>query len=129
MGGGQWSVCVAYPSTSVIDITKRYKGRKVKIVKYKEYSNEPTDALYHKKYKVAFWAASHCNLKYDFRGVVGFVLNAVKHAKNLFFCSENCLWALQKEFPNALNLEPEKCMPAHFADRKNFVTVWEGIIN
>jgi hypothetical protein len=128
-GGGQWSVCVAHPYTSVIDITKRYKGRYVKIMSYIDYSNNPSDVQYHKRYKVAFWAASNCNLRYDFKGVIGFVFRTVKNAKNLFFCSENSLWALQKEFPDALDIEPEDCMPAHFCNKAKFSTVWEGIIN
>lgn len=121
LGGGPNSVRVAPPRTSIIDITKKYKGREVKIVRY---SNEE----YEKKgrYKVAFWAATSCNKKYDWLGILKFKLKWIRQSKSLPFCSENSLWALQKEYPLAMDrLEPHKCMPAHF---NSFETVWEGII-
>ena len=122
LGGGQDSIRVAPPLTSVIDITKKYKGRYVKIVRY---VNED----YEKKgrYKVAFWASSNCNKKYDWFGIFRFKLKWLfDHKERDFFCSELSLWALQKDYPDAMDgLEPYKCMPAHFCALE---TVWEGII-
>lgn len=122
LGGGQYSVRVAPPRSSVIDITEKYKGRYVKIVKYNNTEYESKG-----RYKIAFWAASNCNKRYDWFGILRFKINWLfKQAKGLPFCSENALWASQKEFPEMMNgLEPHKCMPAHFC---SLTTVWKGII-
>jgi len=123
LGGGQHSVCVAPPCTSIIDFTKKYKNRYVKIVRYKG------DGYVIRRYKVAFWAASHCNLKYDWRGVIAFIVTSLRDRFNKYFCSENSLWALQKEQPEALDgIKPEKCVPAHFTVDEFFAVVWEGYI-
>ncbi len=123
--GGQYAVRVNPPRTQLIDVTKTYpKGRKFCVVRYK-------NDLYQKKrrYKVAVWAASHCNLRYDFFGVIKFRLPWLFHRKSLYFCSENTLWALQKEHPEALKgLKPHECMPAHFLDKKHFEVVYEDTI-
>ena len=97
--------------------------RYICIVKYKN------EEFKYKRYKVAVFAASKCNLKYDWRGVIGFVIKWVKQNNKLYFCSEMCLWALQEVFPKALNsMRPENCMPADFLNPKYFEVVWEGII-
>lgn len=121
-GGGQESVCVAPPKTRVVDITKKYKGRYVKIVKYNA-SDYNT-----KRYKIAFWSATHCNLPYDFLGIAAFITKVFKHVRNWWFCAEDCLWCLQKQYVNAFEIEPDKCMPARFLGNGTTV-VWEGIIN
>jgi hypothetical protein len=90
--GGPNSVRVAPPKTKIIDITKQYKGRYVKIVKYN------ADDYDRKRYKVALWAASFNNLPYDKAGVLAFLgwfRKWLKHAKDLYFCSEMCLTSLQ----------------------------------
>ena len=122
-GGGQWSVCVAPPRTQIVDITKRYKGRYLKIVRYTgpEYEDK-------KRYKVAFWAATHCNLPYDWRGIFAFIWKKIKQHASFWFCSENAAWALQKEYPCALDKVPEKCVPADFLNPKWFKVTWEGEI-
>ena len=79
------------------------------------------------RYKIAFWAASNCNLGYDWFGILKFKLKFMFHQKRMFFCSENALWSLQKEFPGALGMKPEKCMPSRFL-RDEFELVWEGEI-
>ena len=121
-GGGQWSVNVSPPKAKVVDITKVHKGRHIKVVRFK-------NDTYDKKgrYKVAFWAASNCNLGYDWFGILRFKLKFMFHQKRMFFCSENALWALQKEFIGALGMKPEKCMPSRFL-RDEFELVWEGEI-
>jgi len=124
LGGGPLSVCVAIPTTKIVDITKRYKGRRARIVKY--YAPN-----YNKRrYKVAFWSASGCNLPYDILGVASFMIPVIRFFNKFkaFFCSENCLWALQKEYKDALGgLKPDKAMPAHFLT-KEFRVVWDGVI-
>ena len=126
LGGGNYSVRVAPPKTSIIEIDKTYTGRFVTVVKYKG------DKYAQKRYKVAFWASSNCNLPYDWLGVLRFKFKRLlgrllDHQEKAYFCSENTLWALQKEYPNALNIQPYECMPAHFLGEQ-FEVVWEGII-
>ena len=124
-GGGQYSVSVIAPKTKVVDIRKRHKGRTIRLIRYKNKTYEEKG-----RYKVAFWAASMCNLKYDFLGVLAFRVRwLIKQSVRLFFCSELGLFALQKEFKKALNrMLPEKCYPANFSSSTEFETVWEGII-
>ena len=124
-GGGQYSVSVIAPRTKIVDIRKRHKGRTIRLIRYK-------NARYEKKgrYKVAFWAASMCNLKYDFLGILAFRLKWLfKQSKRLFFCSELGLFSLQKEFKTAMGgIAPEHCFPADFARSKDFKIIWEGNI-
>ncbi len=123
MGGGPHSIKVAPPKTRIIKITKDYKGRYVKILKY----NHTTYAT--KRYKVAFWAASHCNLVYDFFGVLKFKIHQIFHWKNSYLCSDNVGSGVQKEYPYAHEwLDPHQWMPAHCLDPKFFTVVWEGVI-
>ena len=123
-GGGPFVVCVAPPKTEIVDIRERYpEGMKFAVVRYKN------DAYKKKKrYKVAFWASSNCNRKYDWFGVLKFKLkNFIYHKKNMFFCSENALWALQKGFPNVFGgMKPHECMPADFLNKKYFEIIYEG---
>jgi len=121
-GGGPNAVCVAPPKTRIVDIRKKYKGRHIKIMAYEGYYGN------RKRYKVAFWSASKSNLQYDFLGILSFVTKLVSQARSRFFCSENCLWSLQKEFDWALNLAPADCMPAHFVLSDDMICVWEGDI-
>ena len=118
--GGQHAMYVGPPFSRLIDIRKKHPRRFCKILRYRGYDKPRKSA------KVAAWAASHCNLVYDFSGVVSFLFKFVKDAKHLYFCSENALWALQKEYPKALGLRPDKCMPAHFVSGKEFIVIWEG---
>jgi len=120
-GGGQWSVRVAPPSTKIADITQIYKSRNIRIYRYRNSLYEAS-----KRYKVAFWAASGCNLRYDWLGVIRFKIKLIWSVKSRFFCSENSAWALQKEFPEALGKKPEDCMPADFTNLGYFEKVWEG---
>ena len=122
LGGGQYVVDPIVPRIKIIDIRKRYAGRYVKIVKY---DNDTYDK---KRYKVAFWAATHNNLAYDFLGVLKFKLSFLFHRKRAYFCSECVLESLQREYPQALGgMKPHKAMPAHFL-LGEFKIVWEGYI-
>lgn len=123
-GGGPYIVEVSWPRIHIGDIRTKFRGSYIKIVRY---SNEEYEDQ--KRYRVAFWAASTSNLGYDIWGVLYFKVKWLfRHSKRLFFCSENALWALSKEYPRAINLPPEKCMPAHFLRAPGFSVVWEGII-
>lgn len=125
LGGGPYAVRVNPPKTKITDIREQYRGRRMVVVRYKN-----PDFIEKKRYKVAFWAASHCNLVYDYWGVLRFKLGwLIRERKNLFFCSENAAWALQKEFPGAFSgMEPSKVMPAHFLNELYFEIVWEGVV-
>lgn len=130
LGGGPYSVRVAPPKTKVIDIREVYPGRYVKVVKHKA----PDYNV--KRYKVALWAATHCNLPYDFKGIIRFkaekipfINRFIDHSKNTFFCSESVLTALQKEYPKVLKeVDPHECYPAAFLMPQYFEVVWEGYI-
>lgn len=123
-GGGQHSINISPPVSKLIDITKRHKGRYIKVVRYKNEEYEKS-----KRYKVAYFSASLCNKGYDFRGVISFVFRWIKQNNRLYFCSEGALWSLQKVFPAVLyKLKPQRCMPAHFCLPRDFETVYEGIV-
>jgi len=121
-GGGQWAVAVVPPKSKIVDITKKYKGRYIKIVRHR------AESYSIKRYKVAFWASSNCNTYYDWHGVLGFAFKWFKSKVNKYFCSENALYALQKEYFGALGIKPDKCFPAHFLATRFFEEIWEGEI-
>ena len=122
-GGGSDAIRIGAPRIKNVDIVKRYKGRYVKILRY---DNED----YEKKgrYKVAYFAATMCNRKYDWRGVLRFWFPFIGDNKGRYFCSEGSAQALQDEYPQAFNgAKPSTIMPAHFLN-KEFVVVYEGVI-
>lgn len=123
LGGGPFAVRVNPPRTKVIDVRQQYAGHTMAVVRYK--GEEFDERL---RYKVAFWAATHCNLRYDYLGVLRFRLGSwFAQRRSTYFCSENAAWALQKEFPNALKgMKPEDVMPAHFLNPLHFEIVWSG---
>jgi len=122
LGGGPHSVAVIAPIIKVVDIRKRHKGKYIKIVKYKgnDYNR--------KRYKVAFWASSACNKKYDWFGVLRFKIKIFFQMPWRYFCSENAAFALYKEYPYALKKIPSDCLPADFLNEKFFEVIWEGYI-
>jgi len=122
--GGYNSIRVAPPTTQIIDdFTKFYKGKYICIRRLKndEYENKL-------RYKIATWAASHCNLKYDWFGIGHFLFGKwLTGSKIKYFCSENTIWAIRKELPNVMNgINTDMVMPGHFIDSNEFETVWEG---
>lgn len=128
-GGGQHSIFVGLPKSRPVDIRKKHKGEYARIVTYVGYMDYECRIGYHKRYKVAYWSATMNNIGYDVLGVASFMCNIIKQDKKKYFCSENALEALQNEYPDALGgMKPSECMPAHFTDKKNFFTIWEGVI-
>lgn len=123
-GGGSYSVAVYPPKTKIIDIEEKCKGRYICVVKYKGKQYEER-----KRYKVAFWAATLCNLYYDWFGVLKFKIGWLFHFRNRYFCSENAAYALQQEYPEALGKDPYGVLPADFLLPKQFEVVWEGLIS
>jgi len=125
-GGGPYSVNVAPPKTRVVDIRKVHAGRYIKVMRYVDPDYEART-----RYKVAFWAASNCNLPYDWFGCLKFKLKFLWHFKSRFFCSENTGFALRKEheFIFPVSLPNHKLLPAHFLWGVRFEQVWEGIIS
>jgi len=122
-GGGQWAVSAVMPKLKVVDITKAYRKRYIKIVAYKG-----RNYMLKKRYKVAFWAATLNHSRYDWLGVLRFKIRWLFNKKDWWFCSESCLYALQKEYPHALHKKPAECMPADFLNKDYFRIVWEGVI-
>ncbi len=123
-GGGIHSVNIAPPQSKFVEITKKHKGRHVCLMRYKN-----KDYLKKGRYKVSYFSATLANKSYDIRGVLSFLIKWIKQDNRLFFCSEGATWALQKEFPQALNgLPPSDIMPADFFDHHDFEKVWEGDI-
>lgn len=121
-GGGPFAARVNPPMGGKVNITEYYRGIYIKVVKYK------SDDYEVKRYKVAFEAATRLNMLYDVMGVLRFVVPWIPNPKKFRFCSENALECLQIEYPNALSIKPEDCMPAHFLNAQNFELVWEGVI-
>ena len=116
-----WSIRIAPPKSKLVNFPEFYKGRYVKIVRYKEYDN------FDKLKDVAMWAATHVNVPYDFPGILKFVLVWVKQHASRWFCSENYIWSHQKVYRNAFGgLEPFKSMPAHGLDDEYVDVIWEG---
>lgn len=121
--GGQWIVEVSPPKVKIVDIREKFKNHYICIIRYK---NED----YQKKgrYKVALWATSHCNRRYDFFGVLALKFKIFWQWKSRPFCSENILWAFKQEYPRVMAIKAEECMPADYAKSKQFEIVWEGWI-
>lgn len=121
-GGGPYAVRVNPPSSREVDIRKQYPGKHIIVVKYLAVDYAIN------RYKVAYKAATHCNIVYDFTGVLKFRIPFLPNFDGNYFCSENALWALQFDYEGALGIKPAKCMPAHFLNRQCFGKVWEGVI-
>jgi len=122
-GGGNRSVRIAPPRAKVIDITKVYAGRYIKILRY---TGEDWDR---KRKHIAWINATLCNTKYDRKGILGFLVGWIKHHVSKWFCSEGWLYSHQAEYPGALKgMAPDKCMPAHAVRSPELRTIWEGYV-
>ena len=118
-----WSVRIAPPRAKLVNFPEFYKGRYIKIIRYKEYEN------FDKLKDVALWAVSHCNVPYDFPGIFRFLFIWIKQHASKWFCSENFIWSYQQIYPKAFDgLLPHKSMPADSLNIKYSETVWEGRI-
>jgi len=119
-GGGPWVVRAMPPKIVCGDFSKIYgKGREYAVLSFK-------DSIWRRKkrYKTAFWAGTNVHQRYDILGIIKMKLPFVFHSKSAYFCSENALWALQKDYPKAMNgMKPYNCTPAHFFESKEFEVV------
>lgn len=123
-GGEIHAINISPPFSKLVDITNVHKGRSFRLVRYKNQDYE--DRL---RYKVAYFSATLCNKPYDFSGILAFAFKWFSHNNRLYFCSEGASFALQRVFPKAFGgISPDKLMPAHFTDSKQFETVLEGVI-
>ncbi len=119
--GGYHGTEAVWPKSGVVDIQKKYvdRGAKIKVLKYKG-----ENFMERKRYKVALWSATKCNLRYGFFALPWFKL------KNLFklkgqnflarlsypFCSFKEAWAFYTEgYILIEGMEPQSFCPAHFA--------------
>ena len=109
----------------VEDIIKVYSGCYIKVLKYK---GENYDK--HLRYKIAcFYNAIASNLKYDWFGVISFIIPKIQQIKGRPFCSEACCEAYQKFYPMFFDgKNSSKCMPCYFLNKKGFEIVWEGFV-
>lgn len=143
--GGQYSINARIPFSKPIDITEVHEGRYVKIVR----PRLPQYDL--RRYKVAVWCATRCNIPYGIFGVLWFKMKGI-FKKNVFsaigdFCSELSAFGIWREYgynedlPTVVNLytqmipgeqflpkKPNETMPADFLNPKYFEVVWEGFL-
>ena len=128
LGGGD-AIRHSFPLAKLIKITKKHKGKYIKIVAYDEHN-------YYKflRYKVAVFAASLNNTAYNLFSLLWFRLNNklfknnnILASRHMPFCSFSCAWALKKVFPDSFE-NSSTVMPAAFLDKDKFIVIWEGYI-
>lgn len=121
-----WSIRIAPPKSKLVDFSEFYKGKYVKIVRYRHYES------FDKLKDVAIWAGTHVNVPYDFPGILNFISflrSWVKQHTSMWFCSENFVWSHQQVYLDSFNnLLPHKAMPAHGLLPEYVDVIWEGII-
>lgn len=123
-GGGKHSINISPPISKLVDITKKHKGRYVRVVRY---DNE--EFKQGKRYKVAYFSASLCNRGYDFGGIAAFLFKWIKQNNRLYFCSEGCAHSFKMVFPKIFGgRKPDKIFPADFNGINGFDIISEGII-
>jgi len=124
LGGGPYSVRTNPPMTKIVEFVNEHKGREYIVLKC---LREDFDR---KRYKIAFWSSSLCNLKYDFKGIAKFKLKKlIWHDSDKYFCSENVCWSYQKEYKDFMGgISPHKVTPGHFYDSIEFEEVFSGKI-
>ena len=116
----------------MIDIRDKYAGQYLELVRARKITDRRKAA------RVAMWAVSNSNKDYYLSGIGAFLSKLFRQNTGKLFCSENCLFALWKEYAEILKNHPipvkdeSKCMPAHFNPAGNpdheFFTVWRGWI-
>ena len=121
-----WSVRIAPPKAKLVNFPEFYKGRYIKVVRYKDYDN------FNRLKDVAIWAATHVNVPYDIPGILSFISflrSWIKQHTSWWFCVESYIFAHQKVYPGAFdNLKPDKSMPAHALDSNYVDVIFEGFI-
>jgi len=118
-----WSVRVAPPKAKLVDFPTFYKGKYIKIVRYKKYES------FAKLKDVAIWAATHVDKPYDWPGIIKFLLVFIRQHTSWWFCAESCIWAFQQVYLGSFGgLVPHKSMPAHALLTKYTEQIWEGIV-
>jgi len=122
--GGPDLVNVMPPKAKWIKLGKVYGGTYIKILKYKRKDFDV------KRYKVAvLYNALASNLRYDWFGVLGFIIPGLKQVASRVFCSEACCEAYQRVYPEFFKYgNSAKCMPAFFVNKNDFDIVWEGYV-
>ena len=122
--GGPNALRINPPKAKVVDIREYYKGRKFKLMSYRN-----KDYQQRTRYKIAIWSATNCNKRYDYLGVLKMKLKIIWHNKNKPFCSEGMTEAFQKEHPFFMNgIMPYRVMPAEFSFYGEMETILEDVI-
>lgn len=118
--GGYHGTEAVWPKSGIVNIQKKYvdKGRQIKVIKYLG-----KDFMERKRYKVALWSATKCNLRYGFFAVPWFKLKNIFKLKgqnflarlSYPFCSFKEAWAFYMEgYILIKGIEPRSFCPAHF---------------
>jgi len=126
LSGGQYAVNIMPPKARFVDITKVYKGKYVKLLRY----NAP-DFDNHLRYKIGCWYnALASNLRYDYLGIASFLIPGLGQIQGRPFCSEATTQAYQHFYPYLFGgIESHKIYPAHFVwAAGDFKVHWEGRI-
>lgn len=119
------SIVAAPPRVREANFLKRYKGRYVIITRFRGYENDMQGA------DVAFWAATTANERYDYPGVLNFIIGWIKQKASWWFCAENWVYSTRKVLPTAfiaLVIKASKAMPAQGLNDKHMVKIWEGYL-
>jgi len=130
--GGFNSLDALMPSIVLVDdITKKFAGRYVKLVRPKIEDYDCT-----KRKNIAIDALKKTNKDYGFFSLLWFKINTFMWKKRNalakiggYFCSYLCADSLMKYYPNFMGRPAENCMPADFLDTTKFDVIWEGIID
>ena len=121
-----WSNRVAPPKAKLVNFPEFYKGRYIKIVRYKHYES------FSRLAEVATWAATHVNVPYDIPGILSFLSflrSWIKQHTSWWFCIESYIFSHQQVYLDSFdNLKPHKAMPAHALQPEYTDVIWEGVI-
>jgi len=122
--GGPDSMRIMPPRAKAINIEKFYAGQYVKFLKL----NDIYFDAYH-RYKIALKYNLLCNKKYDYRGVLAFILSWIHQDQKKPFCAEGTAKAYQFYYPEFLKeYIPSRIFPATIVSCPMLEVHWQGFI-
>lgn len=124
--GGPYSMRIMPPQARLIkDLHIRYKGCYVKFLRYRD-----KDFDKNVRYKISsIHNGLAANLRYDWLGVLAFIIPGMGNFKGRPFCSEAVVEAYQIFYPYLFGaLPPSGVYPANFVADKEFEVYWKGQI-
>jgi hypothetical protein len=121
-GGGKDSVNITIPKAKHIDIAKAHKGRYVRVLQYRHFTEKQRD-------KAAYYSALLCGEWYDLGGIGAFCFKWLRQNNRHFFCSEGCALSYKMVSKKVFgSSEPSSIYPADFNSLKGFDCKCEGVI-